>query len=322
MPKISIIVPVYNVEKYLEKCIDSILNQSFRDFELILVDDGSTDNSGYICDRYKNQDDRIIVIHKENGGLSSARNAGIDISKGDFIGFVDSDDFIHRDMYKILYNNIIKSEADLVICKEQNIYEDEYVELNSIVNERNLNMEELTSEEAIKKLYKVRTTFVYAWNKLYKRDLFKELRYPENKIYEDEWLSPKLLYKSSKIVYINYSLYYYLQRKGSIVKSQFRVEKFDKVYALEDNVRFFKSNKEKKLHEISTRVYLDTLLWTDKAALNELENVDQSISKLRQTINNHIIDIMKNPMFSYKQKILLLCYRFNPNFYYKIVSKI
>ena len=200
MPKISIIVPVYNVEKYLEKCIDSILNQSFRDFELILVDDGSTDNSGYVCDRYKDQDNRIIVIHKENGGVSSARNRGLDIARGDFIGFMDSDDFIHKDMYKILYDNLIKNEADLAICKAQNVYQDETIKLNNIVEDFPVKV--LTSKDALKKLYNIRTTFVYAWNKLYKRELFEELRYPENKIYEDEWLSPKLLYKSSKIVYI------------------------------------------------------------------------------------------------------------------------
>ena len=105
MPKISIIVPIYNVEKYLDKCIKSILNQSFEDFELILVNDGSTDSCGVICDKYKKLDGRITVIHKANGGLSSARNAGIDIARGEYIGFVDSDDYIHEKMYEILYNN-------------------------------------------------------------------------------------------------------------------------------------------------------------------------------------------------------------------------
>ena len=107
-PEISIIVPVYNVEKYLKRCIDSILNQSFTDFELILVDDGSTDNSGEIIDEYAIKDERIKVIHKENGGLSSARNVGIEYSKGNYIAFVDSDDYINKNMYKILYKNAIK----------------------------------------------------------------------------------------------------------------------------------------------------------------------------------------------------------------------
>lgn len=119
MPKISIIVPIYNVEKYIEKCIQSILNQTFSDFELILVNDGSTDSCGEICDKYKKLDDRIIVIHKVNGGLSSARNAGIDIARGEYIGFIDSDDYIHEKMYEILYNNAITYNSDIVICKKE-----------------------------------------------------------------------------------------------------------------------------------------------------------------------------------------------------------
>lgn len=320
MPKISIIVPVYNVEKYLEKCIESILNQSFTDFELILVDDGSTDNSGNICDTYKNKDNRVVVIHKENGGLSYARNKGIDISGGDYIGFVDSDDFINKEMYKILYENIILNQADISICKEKKFYEEDNIELNNTENE--VVVDVLNSSEVLRKLDNIRTRFVYSWNKLYKKELFEKIRYPENMIYEDEWLSPKLIYKSSKIAYIDRCLYYYRQRQGSIVNSKFRVEKFDKVYALEDNVKFFKKNKEKELHEISTRVYVDTLLWTDKAALSELKDIDKDLKKLRSTINEHIIDIMKNSLFSYKQKILLLIYRYNINLYYRLVSKI
>ena len=115
-PKISIIVPVYKVEKYIHKCIDSILNQTFKDFELILVDDGSPDNCGKICDEYAKKDSRVIVIHKENGGLSSARNSGLDIARGDYIGFVDSDDYIENDMYELLYNLCEENNCDISSC--------------------------------------------------------------------------------------------------------------------------------------------------------------------------------------------------------------
>ena len=117
MCRISIIVPVYNVEKYLKKCVDSILGQTFTDFELLLIDDGSTDNSGSICDELAKTDNRIKVIHKENGGLSDARNIGIEVAKGDFIGFIDSDDYIDEDMYAFLYNNILKYDAELSMCE-------------------------------------------------------------------------------------------------------------------------------------------------------------------------------------------------------------
>ncbi|HEL7541574.1 TPA: glycosyltransferase, partial [Enterococcus faecalis] len=123
MPKISIIVPVYNVEKYLEKCVRSILAQTFTDFELILVDDGSPDSSGAMCDQFAEQDERVKVIHKENGGLSDARNAGIEIATGEYLGFVDSDDYIADDMYELLYTNIVKEDADLSICGIYDVYE-------------------------------------------------------------------------------------------------------------------------------------------------------------------------------------------------------
>lgn len=123
MPKISIIVPVYNVEKYLEKCVRSILAQTFTDFELILVDDGSPDSSGAMCDQFAEQDQRVKVIHKENGGLSDARNAGIEIATGEYLGFVDSDDYIADDMYELLYTNIVKEDADLSICGIYDVYE-------------------------------------------------------------------------------------------------------------------------------------------------------------------------------------------------------
>ncbi|MEG0087047.1 MAG: glycosyltransferase, partial [Niameybacter sp.] len=116
-PTLSIIVPVYNVEKYLPKCIESILAQSFTDFEVILIDDGATDKSGEICEEYANKDTRIKIIHKENGGLSSARNAGIELSNGNYIGFVDSDDFIHPQMYEILLREARSSNSDVVICR-------------------------------------------------------------------------------------------------------------------------------------------------------------------------------------------------------------
>ena len=126
MPKISVIVPVYNVEKYLRKCIESILNQTFREFELILVDDGSTDSSGKICDEYALKDSRIKVIHKENGGASSARNAGLDVAKGEYIGFVDSDDWIEMDMYGELYRLIKENNTDISVCGINNIKDIKY----------------------------------------------------------------------------------------------------------------------------------------------------------------------------------------------------
>lgn len=167
MPKISIIVPVYNVEKYLEKCVRSILAQTFTDFELILVDDGSPDSSGAMCDQFAEQDQRVKVIHKENGGLSDARNAGIEIATGEYLGFVDSDDYIADDMYELLYTNIVKEDADLSICGIYDVYEgkepvekqQQYIVLDKVA--------------AMKMILEAKVVSVHAVNKLYKKKFLK-----------------------------------------------------------------------------------------------------------------------------------------------------
>ncbi|EME3187758.1 glycosyltransferase, partial [Enterococcus faecalis] len=166
MPKISIIVPVYNVEKYLEKCVRSILAQTFTDFELILVDDGSPDSSGAMCDQFAEQDQRVKVIHKENGGLSDARNAGIEIATGEYLGFVDSDDYIADDMYELLYTNIVKEDADLSICGIYDVYEGKEPIVKSLIQGT------FSREEALLLILQGNIISVHAVNKLYKRKLF------------------------------------------------------------------------------------------------------------------------------------------------------
>ena len=182
-PVISIIVPVYKVEKQLNKCIESILNQTFKDYELILVDDGSPDNCGHICDEYEKKDSRIKVIHKKNGGLSDARNAGLDIALGKYIGFVDSDDIIHPQMYEKLYNCINKSNLDIVQCKFKRFKSIEEININ--ISDSELNFKEYNSQDAIIDLIDNNKINVNAWNKLYKRELFQNERYPKGKIHED-----------------------------------------------------------------------------------------------------------------------------------------
>ena len=198
-PIISIIVPVYNVEEYLQRCIDSILNQSFKNFELILVNDGSTDNSLKICKEYLLNDPRVKIINKENGGLSSARNAGINIAKGRYIGFVDSDDWINKEMYKILYELCEKNNSDIAECRYTVTTGNEM----NLDNSSNL-ITILNNEEAIKSLY-TNTSYgsVVSWNKLYRCELFKDIKFPEGKLNEDQFTTYKLYYKSNKIVLID-----------------------------------------------------------------------------------------------------------------------
>jgi len=188
--KISVIVPVYNVEQYLERCIDSIINQTYKNLEIILVNDGSTDNSGQLCDELAKKDDRIRVIHKKNGGLSDARNVGVDEAKAELIGFIDSDDYIDEDMYELLINNLKAANADLSMCGHYDVYNN--VPEAQVVDKKTW---ELSPREAIKMVMEAKILSVTAVNKLYKKSLFSELRFEIGKIAEDAFIMIKLLDK-------------------------------------------------------------------------------------------------------------------------------
>ena len=235
MPKVSIIVPVYNVENYLRRCVDSILNQTFSDFELILVDDGSPDNCGVVCDEYEKKDKRIKVIHKENGGLSDARNAGIDIARGEYLGFVDSDDWIHPQMFEILYNGIVENNVKMSVCG----YEETDVQKGfEDISEVKYNVKNGLDFFVEKNLIAV-----VAWNKLYHKSLFEEIRYPIGKIHEDEFITYKLLYKAGNIAYCENQLYCYFINLNGITKSNKNLKRIDQLLAFEERRDYFKKNK-------------------------------------------------------------------------------
>ncbi len=237
MPKISIIVPVYNVEQFLRRCLDSILSQTFQDFEVVLVNDGSTDNSGQICREYARKDPRIVFIEKENGGLSSARNTGLDAAKGEYVGFVDSDDYIAPDMYKFLYENLVKYGADISICSFYFVYEDGricHTKPGGVCRCMN-------NEEAIRTLLGRKHFENYVCDKLYKKVLFDRIRFPENELYEDIAVTYKLLDSSQTVIYKSEPKYYYVQRPGSIVNSGFSVKKLQFVEQCRKLVDFSKS---------------------------------------------------------------------------------
>ena len=232
MEKISVIVPVYKVEKYLRRCVDSIINQTYPELEIILVDDGSPDNCGKICDEYAAKDSRIKVIHKENGGLSDARNAGIDVSTGDYISFVDSDDHIALDMYEKMYNAIKKEDADISICSVANI--DESGSRISMSYESPVKDGVLTVKEVLTEKLQGRTYWywIVMWNKLYKKSLFSEIRFPYGKLNEDAFVIGRLLALSNKLACVSEELYYYLRRSDSIMGSNKTVRNLDEIEAL------------------------------------------------------------------------------------------
>lgn len=246
-PLISIIVPIYKVEKYLKKCVESILTQTYKNYELILVDDGSPDNCPVLCDEFAQRDSRIVVIHKKNGGLSEARNEGLNIARGEYIGFVDSDDYIEPNMYELLLNKIVLTKADMAVCNYK--YVDE--QYQSIDN-RNANMpindEILVADEYLNRLIgKCGWYYVPAWNKLYSKSIFDDIRFPKGKQHEDEFLIHHIVRKCNCIVCLRQSLYNYVQRSSSIMNQKFNPSNMDYGDALIDRYFFSCLNRNAEL---------------------------------------------------------------------------
>ena len=212
-PLISVIVPVYNVQKYVRKSVESILQQTYKNLEIILVDDGSTDESGKICDMLARSDNRVTVIHKKNGGLSDARNAGLDRATGELIGFVDSDDYIEKNMYEVLEERMRINEADISCCGRYVVQESDGTKTPYFILDR----EQILSPcQAIGKLLVWDSCDSAAWDKLYKVKLFKGRRYPFGVLHEDLNFTSKLFSESDKIVLTGMPLYNYLIRENRI----------------------------------------------------------------------------------------------------------
>jgi len=314
-PEISVIVPVYNSIKYLEKCIDSILSQTFQEIELILVNDGSTDKSGDLCEAYSRLDSRCRVFHKKNEGIASARNLGIRNASGKYIGFVDADDFIHKEMYQILYRNIKLSNAELVICEYKPVQEGEEVDIQKSITPKN-KMKSLNHIEALNQLYSENAvTYIYPWNKLYLKTLFEELEYNHGRNYDDEFIIHKVLFNCEKILFIDCELYYYLQRQGSFVRSQFTIQKLDRVYALYERIEFFKNNNLTDLHSLALKQYMDVFFWYYFYAKNNLQNIDIELKALKQTFHSTYLNLLKLNQIGLKQKIMLSMFRLNPSWF-------
>ena len=221
-PLISVIVPVYKVEKYLPACLDRLLAQTYRNFELIVVNDGSPDDCWQIMQRYAAQDARARIFNKENGGVSSARNFGLDVARGEWIGFVDSDDYIAPEMYETLYKAVQSTGADLALCDYAAVDE---AGTPCLPPYTGLAQRIFTGRELLKKA--TNTMAQPAWNKLYRRVIFAQLRYPEGKLNEDIFVLPEICLNTKKAVVVPKELYYYVQRGSSIMNGSKTLRHFD-----------------------------------------------------------------------------------------------
>ncbi|MEH7255805.1 glycosyltransferase family 2 protein, partial [Neobacillus niacini] len=235
--KISVIVAAYNVEKYIKKCLESITSQTYRDLEILVVNDGSTDKTLEEINNVSISDERIIIVNKPNGGLSSARNAGIDRATGDYIGFIDGDDYIATDMYATLLNNMLETSSDISICKVCRVYKN-----HSMVESNSNEMVVLNNFEGIRSLLEAKNIHHYAVDKLYSRILFESIRYPEGKIFEDVFTTYKLFAVANRTVYCDTAKYYYVQRSNSILRHSFNEKKLEYLEAIEEMTLFIKIN--------------------------------------------------------------------------------
>lgn len=231
---ITVVIPVYNVENYLDECIKSIIQQTYSNLEIILVDDGSLDNSGDICDKYASLDNRIKVIHKDNGGLSSARNAGINIAKGKYITFVDSDDYLELDTIEILYHQIIANNAEISVVAFESFFENG----KKFSNNHKSKMFVYSRTEAMDNFLFDDYLTPCVWGKLYKIWLWNDVRCPEGRLFEDQFTTYKLIDKCNKVVYITEPKYHYRKRSGSIGHSAFTYKTYDLYEAIQEEYKF------------------------------------------------------------------------------------
>ena len=237
---VSVIVPIYKVEKFLYKCIKTILQQSYKNLEIILVDDGSPDNCGKMCDEYATQDRRIKVIHKQNGGLSDARNAGIDIATGDYITFIDSDDYIMSDMIESLMNIIVEEDTDIAQCDYIRSEGDSIIGLQHDLSQNNkCNVFSENKMSAYLKDNKISTA---AWGKIYKKSLFNAIRFPVGRLHEDVFTTYKLIHEAGSVAVTDYVGYVYRITENSITTSKFSPQKLDSVYGEIERAEFIEKN--------------------------------------------------------------------------------
>ena len=284
---ISIIIPVYKVEKYLEKCIESVLKQTYTNLQVILVDDGSPDNCGKICDEYAKKDSRIEVIHKVNGGLSDARNVGIAKAKGKYIGFVDSDDYIKEDMYEILINLIKEYDADVSIC---NLYD--VIEGKEYIRNKENGIKEYNRIDILKEVLLDKNIQSYAWNKLYKKELFNEIKYPIGKKYEDIGTTFYIFEKCNKVVVTSEPEYYYLKRADSLVNNVTESTVLDYTEIIIQRYLYTQKNIE-ELRKYNN-YYLAKTLITAHNDIVVLGSISEKMQEKYKELYNLAFDILKN----------------------------
>lgn len=312
-PLISVIIPIYKVEQYLKRCVDSVLNQTYTNLEIILVDDGSPDSCPKICDDYATLDSRVKVIHKKNGGLSSARNAGLNICKGEYIAFVDSDDFVSNYFVDFLYKAVVDNHVNISVAEYRSFNENEELidenKPDDYAAEKQ-SLEEMMSRYSSIYAHDSMLTIV-SWNKLYKVDLFDEIRFPEGKLYEDAATTYKILNRCDEIAFVKNPLYYYLLRRNSISGNEKFIEKtLDYLDALKMSNEFFLEQRKELLASFIVPQLLKIGIyswWGTKYVLKQPERAEEILKYIKLKSQNNITT---QYFYGLKKRFLLLLLRF------------
>lgn len=316
MPQVSMIVPVYQVEKYIAQCIESVLNQTFTDFELILVDDGSKDNSGSICDLYAAKDKRITVIHTKNNGAATARNIGLDRALGKYITFLDGDDYLADNMIERLFNEIDGSDYDIAVCDFLNILPDEK-------NNFSLNLKEaaVSGREVLEHLKNIKNYGVWTivWNKIYKKEVLKGIRFPDGKYFEDEFFTDRLFLKCDKVHIIPDILCYHRVLPSSTMNTQKAENYLDLLDAFRERLEIYFENKYSEDESYKVLIYLLDPFTRCTAAKFDGEN-KKRIQETRKFIKQTSKKLMGGNL-SFVKKVSLISISLFPVFTYKTAMK-
>lgn len=318
-PKISVIIPVYNVEKYLNRCLDSLLAQTYQNLQIILVDDGSTDGSAAICDEYAAIDGRINVIHKENGGLSSARNAGLKIADGEYVGYVDSDDWVEPDMYYSMVYAAMDNEAQLVACRYKQIMPDQVIDNGSpdvvVLNQKEL-LDIYVNEHPKYIIYNS------VWSKLYRRDLVSDLQFPEGRNSEDIVYTTTAFCRLSRAVYIDKGLYNYVTGRPDSIMNDAKSGKRcleDEIPFLKEQIQIYKDNGFTEIAKQATYMfYIRLMSYYVKYRRSKMDEYAHAIATIFVNDREQVIESQKCSRASRGYNLRMKLMLASPDWYYRI----
>lgn len=303
MDKISVVIPVYNVERYIKECLESLLNQTYENLEIICIDDGSTDRSGWICDQYAKKDSRIKIIHQKNSGAGAARNKGIDYASGDYIAFVDSDDYIEKTMYEELHKALICNNAQIAGCETISLFQDKINYPNTTEQEiifSGLDMLSLSSQH---------WKYYIMVNKLFSKDVVDSVRFPEGNIIDDGFFTYQIIARASKVVWCDKALYFYRQRKSSAMnKKEYQLKRdYDAVKLFKERLEFVKEKYPKVISSFQVKMIDSYINIIFRGELDK-RDIKECLSYMRHNCKESLFK-----EYSYKESVWILLFMFFPN---------